>query len=264
MNSVYGMSSEDYHSHPAVSKSGLDRIHRSLAHYFLPPRESGKAALFGSAYHTHVLENTLDRDYLISPNIKKQSNADKATWEQYYWKLKKEEKKEIAQADWDICHEMKEVLFQHPIAGEVFRQKGNAEVSMFWDEMSIPCKCRPDWYYYSGQDRIMIADLKTAESATPEGFQAAMKRYRYNVQVAWYTLGVSKVLNAIPDWVFIVQEKTPPYLVAVYTIGDTGIEQGLLEAMDDLRKLRDYYDQPVEGRWAGYPPIIQEIALPEI
>lgn len=267
---IQGLSNEDYHADPAVGKSGLDRIRKSVAHYLMPPKEGSSPALaFGTAVHSEVLEGRLDLDYKIAPKCGKRKNADKATWQDYYNYLEQTGLKEITEEDYEKVKLINEKVKEHPIAGNLFNDgRGVAEISLFWKEKGMPCKCRPDWIVPDEtpvRNRIIIADLKTAESARPENFQQAILRYRYYVQAGWYCRGVMKTLEPqAVEWMFVVVEKNPPFNVSVYIISDENIKKGFEEGMEDLMTLKNYYDTPEAGRWAGYPPVIQEIALPEL
>jgi len=272
---IQGLSNEDYHADPAVGKSGLDKINKSIAHYLTPQKNESNvekvmtALEFGSAVHSEVLEGALDREYAIAPSCKKQSKADKATWAEYYDYLKQARLKRITQEDYNRVKAIDKSVKEHPIAGNLFNDgRGVAEISLFWKEKGMPCKCRPDWILPDEtpvRNRIIIADLKTAESGRPESFQKSILRYRYHVQAGWYSRGVMKTLEPqAVEWMFVVVEKTPPFNVSVYIISDENIKKGFEEGLEDLMTLKDFYDTPEVGRWAGYPPVIQEIALPEL
>ena len=271
---ISGMSNADYHAHPAVSKSGLDKINRSVAHFLLPPKkdelntEKAMPALeFGTAVHTEVLEGKLDSEYCIAPTCKRQKNVDKATWAEYFDYLKQSGLKKITQEDYNKIKAIDKAVKEHPLAGNMFRDKrGQAEVSFFWKEKGIPARCRPDWIIPDEtpvRNRCVVIDLKTTDNAKPESFQSSIRRWRYHVQAGWYCRGIQQCLETPTEWMFVTVEKQAPYNVAIYTLSDADIKKGLDEGIEDLLKLKDYYDSPEGGRWAGYPPIVQEIALPE-
>ena len=55
---IDGLSNADYHAHPAISKSGLDKIAKSPAHYKAAreaEHEGSDALVFGSAFHDYIL-----------------------------------------------------------------------------------------------------------------------------------------------------------------------------------------------------------------
>ena len=273
---IQGMKNEDYHADPAVGKSGLDKINKSIAHYLMPQKYElnienwpMSAAEIGTAVHSEVLEGALDREYAIAPTCKKQSAKDKATWAEYYDYLRHHRLKRITQEAYDKVKEMDKSVKDHPIAGNLFNDgRGVAEISLFWKEKGLPCKCRPDWIVPDEtpvRNRIIIADLKTAESGRPEVFQKVIMKRRYHVQAGWYCHGVMKTLEPqAVEWMFVVVENKPPYNVSIYVISDENIKKGFDEGMKDLMALKEYYDTPEAGRWAGYPPVVQEIALPEL
>lgn len=68
------IASDDYHGGPGISKSGLDLVHRSPAHYMAAvsatndnERKPTPAQAFGSAFHALVLESALFvRDYCLA------------------------------------------------------------------------------------------------------------------------------------------------------------------------------------------------------
>lgn len=58
MTVIDGMSNADYHSHAAVSKTQLDQIAKSPAHFKHAREsetESTQAMIFGSAFHDFIL-----------------------------------------------------------------------------------------------------------------------------------------------------------------------------------------------------------------
>lgn len=86
---------------------------------------------------------------------------------------------------------------------------GRAQVSAFWyidvDGENIYCKARADML---GDN--FITDLKTvsvSDGATVRGFHRAVRKYRYDIQAAWYILGFSKFLP-IEKFYFLFVEKS--------------------------------------------------------
>ena len=52
---IQQMPNTEYRQYPAISKSDLDRIHRSILHFEAPSSEPTKAMIEGTAFHTAVL-----------------------------------------------------------------------------------------------------------------------------------------------------------------------------------------------------------------
>ena len=76
------MSNEEYHATEAVSKSRLDRIHKSIKHDQIPRSGPTPALLQGSAFHCSFLERDLfDKEYVVKKKfgLKKAEKEEKLT-----------------------------------------------------------------------------------------------------------------------------------------------------------------------------------------
>ena len=115
----------EYHRGPGISKSGLDLIHRSPAHYMtqrLHPKPPTAAMTFGSAFHDLVLLPELfEKTYRPDPAPGSQSKDAKSQREELigdgitiihtataagYWE----------RDDWRTLHLMRDAVMAHPIA----------------------------------------------------------------------------------------------------------------------------------------------------
>jgi len=127
-----------------------------------------------------------------------------------------------------------------------------AEHSFFWEDpdTGIMLRARFDAVKLAG--RVVITDFKSAAHADPEGFAKAAANYRYHWQGVWYAQGVTHTLgDADPRFLFVAQEKEPPYLVGIYELPWEAIEA----AQADIARARREYARCVEaGEWPGYQP----------
>jgi hypothetical protein len=105
----------------------------------------------------------------------------------------------------------------------------------------------------------IVFDLKTARSAAPEDFARDIARYNYASQAAFYLDGLATLSNVRRRWVWIVLEKEPPYLSAVYEPDERLIAQGRLTYR---RWLEIYCDCKAKDVWPGYPSGINSIDVP--
>lgn len=170
----------------------------------------------------------------------------------------------LLKADYEAVNGMATVLRDNPHVGPLFGGAGLAEKSLFWidEETGIWCRARPDWMPYMGRDerRAIIIDYKTSKSAYPGLFGKAADEYGYHMQAAWYMDGV-KALGLADDvaFVFVVQEKTPPYLVSVDELDAPSLRVGA----DRNRKARQIYrDCTDSGVWPGYSQDVELVSLP--
>lgn len=171
----------------------------------------------------------------------------------------------IDSGDLALAQAMRDAVMAHPMAGKLFAAgSGEAELSAYWQdpETGLTCRCRPDWWRTDG----VLVDLKTAEDASPEGFEKSILNYRYHVQAAFYLDGARAAVNTFPPidppdhFVFVVVEKTPPHAVAVYRLDDDAIEIGRREYQRDLATAAECVRT---GVWPAYGDTIMRASLPE-
>lgn len=149
---------------------------------------------------------------------------------------------------------MAEAIRAHPLASALLcRDDVEAEQSMFWPdaEFGIWRRARLDTLRPPTRmgGRFIVTDYKTTACAEPAAFTKSVANYGYHQQAAWYTDAAAALLGADPHFVFVAQEKTPPYLVTVCEL-DTG-------AMDtgralNRRAMEIYRDCADTGLWPGY------------
>ena len=147
--------------------------------------------------------------------------------------------------------DMADALTANPEADEVLRAEGRqVELSAFAqdEQTGVWLRCRFDLVAPG-----VVADYKTAADADPSKFaRRTMLDLGYHMQAAHYLDMAHRLGLANPDagFAFIVQEKEPPYLAAVITVGDEYLELG----RRDMRTAIDLWAQCTEtGQWPGYP-----------
>lgn len=252
MKIIERMPAAEYHAHPAVSKSVLDKIARSPLHcraYLDGARDEQTAAMaFGSAFHCSVLEPDLFSKTYAPFSGDRRTKAGKEAYEN----LLAQGVTILDVKDWDLITAMTDIIREHETAGDLLSGPGKAEASVFWTDANtgLECKCRPDWWREDG----VVVDLKTCEDASPTGFARNVATYRYQVQAAHYLAGTQA-----RKFVFVAIEKKPPYAVAVYELDEEALLQG-----DRLRwrDLEMYASCCEFGAWPGYPVGIQSLSLP--
>lgn len=172
----------------------------------------------------------------------------------------------LLEAEYGEVRAMAAALRDHPVASALFdpERGGRAEVSLFWEDPAtgITRRGRLDWLPPTGTGRIIIGDYKTAISANPDSIVKAVANFGYHQQHPWYVDGVRAIFpGAEVRFVFVFQEKTPPYLVSVVELDHEAVLVG-----DDLnRQAIDKYVACTEtGVWPGYVPDTQvlKISLP--
>lgn len=225
------MATSLYHSDTSrISKSGLDLIRRA-PRLFKHQRIDGhgsddtKSTDFGSAAHCYILEHH-------------------AFYDRYQIGRDHGNKIPLKQHEYDDLVGMKQALKQHPIASALLFD-GTNEVVHFWTDPITGVECKMCADHLPARYPKIIADYKTAKDASLRGFRLALRRYRYDVQGAFYLDGC----KSREEFVFIVQETEPPYLIGCYALSADDIKNGRLQYMEDLAV---YAECKRTGVWPDY------------
>lgn len=246
---------EIYHSpNGYISSTTLKEYRRSplhARHAMLVKREPTPAIIFGSAYHTLILEPELfDKEYYVldldsRPDVDMNMNSkNNKRWREDIL-ARNVGRQMITKEQHDIMLEMKEVLMANRNA-VFFFTGGIAEESYYFEIDGVKCKIKPDY-----RKKKAIADLKTTEDSSPKAFSSSCAEYGYHISAAMYRIGVSLVdgLEGHLPFYFVVQEKKPPYAVAVYLATDEFIRKG----EEEFYQLLNLHKSCVEsGNWPAY------------
>lgn len=244
-----------------VSKSVLDKVDRSPAHYEAWLRgaadETSPALEMGKAVHCRILEPELySRIYVVAPSFGdlrfKENKAKRDAW-----KAEHGTKTVLDPDDAAAIEGMAASVMAHRIVGRLLRE-GRPEVTARWKdrETGLECKLRGDWHV---EKLATAVDLKTSEDARPGPFAASVARYRYHVQQAHYTDGFAEVGATLRHFVFAVVEKKPPYAVAVYSLDDDAVDRGREATRRNMATLADCIER---GEFPGYSTSIETLSLP--
>lgn len=257
---------ELYHADPVAGRS----LSSSGARKLLPPsapaifayeRDNPPAPSevfeFGHAAHQRVLG--VGPELIVIDSETWNTNAVKAEVEA----IRAEGKVPLKPSAMEQIDGMAGALREHPIASALLTDGGHPESSLFWrDEVTnIVRRARLDWRPAPKTGRTIGVDYKTARCAEPEKFARAAVDYGYHQQHPWYIDGLiaCDLADSDAQFVFIVQEKTPPYLVSVVQLDAAAVRIG--RALN--RRAIDLYVQCTEtGRWPGYSDDVAHVSLP--
>jgi len=145
--------------------------------------------------------------------------------------------------------DMIDALHRAPKISKIFDpDHGKPEQSFFWLDPStkIMRRCRVDWLPEAVGGRVILVDYKTTKSAHPDMFAKDVINYDYEMAAQSYCEGVSIVLDVETTFLFIAQEKTPPYLVSAIELSPDHYKRGqrrnrtAVDLYAECRK-RDYW-----------------------
>lgn len=250
---IEGLESDDYHAAPGTSKTGLDQLDRSPAHYLEYITNGNKetpARRFGRIFHRFILEPDLCR-LAVWDGPARNTKAGKEAWSEF---LEKYAGHEIVNAEENSALEgMRASVYAHPAARDLLDIPGRCELSRWNYEPNTYelCKVRPDKLLDIGR----AFDLKSCEDASPSGFARSCAKYRYHVQAAFYP----DIAGIDQDFPFVAVEKSPPYAVAVYRLNKSDVDLGRYLYLKALERLSEC---KISKSWPAYSENIETLTLP--
>lgn len=239
---IDGLPNAEYHAHPALGSTSLKTLAtRTPAHYQheqANPRHTDAFDL-GTAAHSLILEgDTTNLDIIEANNwLTKDAKTAKAA-------SHAAGRIPLLTKDYQQIQAMHDAVMAHPTARTLLTGH-RPEASVFWEEDGLELKCRPDaWQAHT------IADLKTTRTADPNEFGRTAADFGYHQSAAHYIDGVKAATGETLPFLFILVEKTAPYLVSVVELDEDALDLG--RQLNDRAK-RIYRECTETGRWPGYP-----------
>jgi len=259
---LYDMTNAEYHADPvpggSLSSSGAKKlIAKTPAHfkYDQDHAEHKDVFDFGTAAHSLILEG--DASGIVE--------VDADSWRTKAAQEAKEEahatgKTPLLSKDYAQVKAMARAIKQHPEA-MLLLSDGVAEKSAFAQhETGVWLRARFDWLPNRRGEGVILVDYKSAVSADPRKFAKSAADFGYHQQDPFYR-DVAKLvgISEDPSFLFVVQEKTAPYLVNVIELNDEAVNMG--RALNE-KAVRTYQQCMLTDSWPGYP-LSDPIALPK-
>lgn len=246
-----------------ASKSALDLVRRSPAHYLADHKGAARAETaamaFGTALHMRIFEPTrFASTYVVEPDFgdcrttanKERRNA---------WRAENAGRVPMSADDDSATARMVGSILSHPFAGKLLQEDGQSELTVRWKdaETGIECKSRADRYVPC---RAMVIDIKTTEDGRANEFRRSVAKYGYFRQEGMYRDGFAAIGVPLDHFLFVAVEKCAPWAVSVFKLDAPAIEKGYASIHEDMRTLADCL---ARDHWPAYPPGVQELSLPE-
>lgn len=251
----HGLPNADYHArHDAISKTGLDLIARSPAHFrYAPTREPTRAMTIGSATHAAILEPDVYASQWVTVPV---DDRRTSVWKEAV-KARGEEFT-LTQSEADRIAGMQAAVRANDAMRERFDAAGEAEVSIFVKdpETGLLVRVRLDWLTHDGRS----VDLKTAADASDDAFGKSIINYRYHVQQALYSDAYQwETGERLQSFEFAVVESDMPHCTSLVSLPDDAVAYGRMLYRRDLRR---YADCIARDEWPGLHGEPHVIALP--
>ena len=252
----------DYHADKTILGSSLAREMEKSSLAFLttlnsPPKEQTPAQRLGYLIHFGILEyDKFCRCYTLAPDFG--STKEGKARKQDFIESLGQGQSYVTESEFEVIDGIRQSISRHKDAMALLTGGHAERTGYYCDPLTkIQCKIRPDYYI---PDKQILVDLKTTTDCTFDVFARSMATYRYDFQMAMYSLGCQMIDGNRPEPFIIACEKTPPYEVAVYAIGKQTIEYGLKSYERVMTRLEKCLRTE---QWPGYQTDLQVMDLPQ-
>ena len=256
------MPDAEYRRHPALSFSGAKLLLPpgcpALYRWRMDNPEQHKPVFdFGKAAHREVLGKGQPVRYV-----------DASSWQTKAARAERDEayaagEIPLLESDRGVIEGMVKALREHPLASRLFDpERGTPEVSLFWqdEDTGVDLRGRLDWLPLPRSGRFIVPDYKTTACAHPSRFAKSANDYGYPMQHVFYSDGVRACLDADDvSFLFVAQEKTPPYLVSVIELDAEAVRVGREKLARAIRIFKACTDT---NTWPGFPAEVEQVSLP--
>lgn len=268
------MTEREYRQSEGISRSELWRLRESpekFRWYQEHPEPSTPTLVFGAAVHKLLLEpDTFDAEFAVAPECDRRTKDGRDAYNAFM--AASDGKSIISLADYEKAVEMAQKAIETPFVKKLL--DGEHEKPFYWvdDLTGEGCKIRVDCISTIG-GKPVIVDYKTTADASTDGFTRSAVNYGYTFQSGMYLEGVCQNLyhksilsllgtGEAPIFVFIVQEKNPPYSVNICQADDLFVKYGY----DIFRELLGLYKDCKESNnffgYLGKYDVINNLSLP--
>lgn len=265
---IYPTSFSDYLRIPAVSRSTIVAVIRSLAHMrhvmAQPPRET-TAMREGSIIHTAVLEpEAFAGRYTVMPDLtdgmvtkdgKPTRSKNSAEYRQRVaaWEAEHTGMDCIAVELRDRALAIADAVRTHPDSAAMVDAE-HCEITAVAKILGVHCKARPD-----AIGGGILWDLKTTADASPDAFGRTAINHHYWLQMAFYRDIIAALGCQIDEVRLVAVEAEAPHGIRVYRVTEDQMASGRAEYE---RLLSAYVTARATDRWPGYPEGLTDLPTP--
>lgn len=171
----------------------------------------------------------------------------------------------VLESELELVEGMAAAIREHPLARILFDPDlgGQPEQSFFWTDPAygVRRRARLDWLPPTRTDgRLIVPDYKTTTAADKRSCEKSIASYGYAQQDDWYRavlrgLGVAEE----PAFVFVFQEKEPPFLITVVEIDAPSLR---VARTKNARALEVFAECMATGEWPPYSTDVELVSLP--
>ena len=230
----YNISFSDYRKIEAVNFSSLKVMSKSPKHFKhnfdSPSFKDTPAMLLGRATHTAVLEpDKFPLEYAVYRGEARRGKD----W--LTFKAANSDKDILKADEYDKCLAIRDAVRKDPVAGPLFEETGDAEVTIIAVLNGVLCKGRIDW-----ATELLSVDLKTTATidsgGAPGSFAYDAAKRNYHGQFAFYH-DLRARAGEVAGFAAVVVENVPPYDVSVKMVTEHVLYSGRQSYLAPLQRV---------------------------
>lgn len=258
-NIDYEMPDYEYHDkkkHPHISSSDVKTVYgKSLLHWVGQEYKESPTLEMGKAVHSLILE------YEKQAVVRGPSDRRGNKWKEAKQQAEQKGKILLTERDYDTALEIAEsALFNSEfLRSKISNKNFISEASIFTrcKKTGMLIKCRPDGLIIPESDKGKgeILDIKTTHDASPNGFQRELRKYNYDLQIAFYMHTMRCASLPCSEMYLVAIEKTPPYAVGVHVLSEIYIKHAEKRMIQTLEKMK--HAEVSQDFSTGWPEINQ-------
>ena len=258
-NIDYEMPDYEYHDkkkHPHISSSDVKTVYgKSLLHWVGQEYKESPTLERGKAVHSLILE------YEKQAVVRGPSDRRGNKWKEAKQQAEQKGKILLTERDYDTALEIAEsALFNSEfLRSKISNKNFISEASIFTrcKKTGMLIKCRPDGLIIPESDKGKgeILDIKTTHDASPNGFQRELRKYNYDLQIAFYLHTMRCASLPCSEMYLVAIEKTPPYAVGVHVLSEIYIKHAEKRMIQTLEKMK--HAEVSQDFSTGWPEINQ-------
>jgi hypothetical protein len=242
------MPAAEYHARPELNFSRLKRIEKSPFHFRHAPAETSTAFALGSATHTAILE----QEHFHSRYRRQCATIRRGKeWDAELAYATNEGREILTGKDFDAAQHMADMVSSKPAARRLLLG-ARKELTVISTLQGVPVRCRIDFV----QPGLAMGDLKSDRDLSR--FSAAVERYLYLAQAAFYSdIWTEETGEKLP-WKWLAVENSAPHDCAVIAAGMQDIDAG---RRTYTRWMERHAECVTTGLWPGVDGGADEIDL---
>lgn len=213
---------EEFHVSSLENKPS-DNVRNIINSVFSMAIQKGNDREFTN-FKSEILEACNNFEYY--PNWKDETRINKILENYQYWNdlVLSEGKKVLSAEEYLTVRNIVASIKNHKFTREYFRKAGSEleivyQLPIFFNHKTLDCKALLDMVIFNHSDKtIQPIDIKTTSGRTIH-FPISFRKYRYDIQAAWYTLALEYYKN---NNIFYSDYRVLPFKFIVESTTDIG------------------------------------------